>query len=134
MRRLRHFEQKQGYALFCPVGKLSFDEMAELFSQTVIHCRKHKIGKLLFDSTRLPQFQPPGISKEFNLAAQIAAASASLVKIAHVDTRKWIHWGEFTVIVANNRGLNIENFQSASAALEWLLKPSETSIKPTKSA
>jgi len=128
-------EQKKDYAVFRPAGKLSFDEVADLLSQAVIQCRKQRIGKLLFDSTRAPSFQPPGISKEFNLATRIAGDSASLVKIAHVGNRKWVRFGKFSVTVAKNRGLNAENFPTASTALEWLLNPSETSTKqkPTKS-
>jgi hypothetical protein len=125
-------EQKKDYAIFRPVGKFSFDEAADLLSLAVIQCRKQKIGKLLFDSTKVPNFQPPGISEEFNLATRIAGDSASLVKIAHVGSRKWVRFGKFSATVAKNRGLNAENFQTASTALEWLLNPSETSIKPTK--
>ena len=129
-----HFEQKKEYAVFRPVGEFSFDQAADLLSQAVIKCRKQKIGKLLFDSTKLPNFQPPGISEEFNLATRIAGDSASIVKIAHVGSRKWVRFGQFSVVVAKNRGLSAENFPTASAALEWLLKSSETSTKPTKLA
>jgi hypothetical protein len=122
MRKLDHFEMKRGYAVFCPVGEVSFEEMADLIGRAVIACRKQKIEKLLLDSTRLSGFQLPGISERFNLAERIARDAASLVKIAHVASPEWTRLGKFGVMVSKNRGLDAEIFQSASPALEWLLQ------------
>jgi hypothetical protein len=123
MRKLEHFELKKGYAVFCPIGEVSFDEMADMISRAVIVCRKEKIEKLLLDSTRLSGFQLPGISERFNLAERIARDAASLVKIAHVASPEWVRSGKFGVMVSKNRGLDAEVFHSASTALEWLLQP-----------
>jgi len=123
MRKLEHFELKKGYAVFCPLGEVSFDEMATLINRAVIVCRKQKIGKLLIDSTRLSGFQLPEISERYNLAERIAFDAASLVKIAHVASHEWITSGEFGVQVARNRKLDIKNFEKESTALEWLLQP-----------
>ena len=54
MTKLEHFEKKEGYAVFCPVGEFSFTEMADLMSRAVVRCRKQKIKKLLIDSTGIP--------------------------------------------------------------------------------
>ena len=51
MKKLEHFELKKGYAVFRPVGELSFDEMAHLMDRAVVLCRRQKIGKLLIVST-----------------------------------------------------------------------------------
>ena len=42
-KKLGHFKQKRAYALFCPLGQVSFDEMAELMSRAVLRCRRGKI-------------------------------------------------------------------------------------------
>jgi hypothetical protein len=129
MRKLEHFELKKDYAVFCPVGEVSFEEMADLFSRAVIVCRRQRIEKLLIDSRRLSGFQLPEISERFRLAERIARDAASLVKIAHVAGLEWVHSGKFGVMVAKNRGLDAENFHSASTALEWLLQPAKKRLR-----
>jgi len=127
MRKLENFELKKGYAEFCPVGEVSFEQMVDLISRAVLMCRKQKINNLLLDSTRLSGFQQPGISERFNLAERIARDAASLVKIAHVAGPEWVRSGKFGVIVSKNRGLDAELFHSPSLALEWLLQPAKKS-------
>jgi hypothetical protein len=51
VKKLEHFEPKPGYAMFCPTGVFSFEEMAHLLSRAVFFCRRQKIGKLLIIST-----------------------------------------------------------------------------------
>ena len=129
MKKLEHFEQKGAYARFCPVGHASFAEGIELISRAVLHCRKQKIEKLLIDSTGLPEFRPPGMSEQYNIAERIAADAQSLVTIAHVASPDWIRFGKFGLIVAKNRGLDVMNFRSEEEALKWLLTPA---TKPTE--
>src|SRR5580700_2895350 len=131
MRKLEHFELKKDYAVFCPVGEVSFEEMADLFSRAVIVCRRQRIEKLLIDSRRLSGFQLPEISERFNLAERIARDAASSVKIAHVASLKWVRMGKFSVEVSKNRGLDSEIFRSTSIALEWLLQSAEKKASPT---
>ena len=136
MRKLEHFERKKGYAVFCPVGEFSFDEMAHLISRAVVLCRRQKIGKLMIVSTGVSGFHPRGISERYNFVERIASDAASLVKIAHVASSEWVRSGKFGVMVAKNRGLDVENFYTESAALEWLLPPgknrrsADTSVSP----
>ena len=126
MKKLEPFEQKKEYAVLCPVGQASFDEMADLITRAVLRCRQKKIEKLLIDSTGVSGFQPPELAERYNLAARIASDAASSVKIAHVVSRAWIHSGDFGLQVARNRGLEAMNFDSAATALEWLLKTNES--------
>ena len=122
MKKLEHFELKKEHAVFCPVGQASFAEVSELLGRAVLRCRKEKIKKLLIDSTGLPEFQPPDLAERYNLAARIASDAAVSVKVAHVASRSWMRSGDFGLQVARNRGLDVMNFDSASTALEWLLK------------
>jgi hypothetical protein len=126
VRKLDHFKKERGYAVFCPVGEVSFNEMAELVHRAVVLCRRQKIKKLLIDSTELRGFRPPGISERYNLAERIAQEAASLVKIAHVASWEWVRSGKFGVEVARNRGLDAKNFKSEPEALKWLLKEPST--------
>jgi hypothetical protein len=134
MRKLKHFKQKQGYAVFRPVGEFSFDEMVQLISRAVVRCRRQKIGKLLIITTGASGFHPAGIAEQYNLVEQIAADAASLVKIAHMVNPEWVRSRDFRVTVAGNRGLELENFDAESAALEWLLQPAKISHSADKSA
>jgi hypothetical protein len=134
MRKLEHFDEGQDHAVFRPVGEFSFDEMAHLISRAVVRCRRRKIGKLLIISTGASGFNSSEISEQFNLAEQIAADAASSVKIAHVANPEWVRSGDFRVLVAGNRGLELEYFQTESAALEWLLQPAKTSRSADQSA
>lgn len=127
MNRLEHFKKKEGYAVFCPAGQISFDEMAGLVSRAVLLCRKQKIKKLLVDSTGAHGFGPQGMAERYNLAERIASDAAAAVKIAHVASREWFRLGKFGVEVARNRGLDAGLFHSEATALEWLLKPKRVS-------
>jgi len=123
VKKLAHFQQKRAYAVFCPVGQVSFSEMAELMSRAVLRCRREKIDKLLIDSRGLPGFHPPLMFEQYNLAERIASDAKSQVKIAHVASPEWVRSGKFSVMVAKNRGLDAKNFNSEPEALEWLLTP-----------
>ena len=126
MKRLKHFEEKKDHAVFCPVGQASFAEGVELIRRAVRHCRKQKIAKLVIDTRGLPEFRPPGMTQQFELAELIAADAQSLVTIAHVASTDWIRFGTFGLMVAKNRGLNAMNFPSETEALKWLLTPPTT--------
>jgi hypothetical protein len=134
MEKLEHFEPKKGYAVFHPTGGFSFEEMAHLMSRAIVHCRRQKIRKLLIISTGVTGFHPPGISDRYNLAEHIASEAASLVKIAHVASAEWVRSGKFDIMVAKNRGLEVENFHTESAALEWLLQPEKNKRSEDTSA
>jgi hypothetical protein len=62
VKKLACFDLKIAQAVFCPVGQASFAEVSELLSRVVLRCRVERIEKLLFDSTGLPKFCPPGMS------------------------------------------------------------------------
>ena len=130
---MEHFEQKKEYAVFCPVGEFSFDEMAHLISRAVVRCRRQKIGKLLIISTGASGFHSAGISEQYDYVERIAYDAASLVKIAHVANPIWVRSREFRILVAENLGLELENFHAESAALEWLLQPAKISRSADKS-
>ena len=125
VKKLEHFEQKKEYAVFCPEGQDSFAEGVDLISRAVLRCRRQKIERMLFDSTGLPRFCPPGMSEQYNLAERIASDAESLVKIAHVASPAWIRSGKFVLTVAKNRGLDVKNFRSEPEALKWLLTTAE---------
>jgi len=134
VRKLEHFKKKEGYAVFCPVGEFSFDEMAHLISRAVVRCRKQKIEKLLIISTGASGFQSAGIAEQYDYVEQIASDAASLVKIAHVANPIWVRSRDFRVTVGENRGLELDNFQAESAALEWLLQPVKNNRSADQSA
>jgi hypothetical protein len=110
MRKLDHFELKRDYAVFCPVGELSFDEMAHLISRAVIRCRRQKIGRLLIITTGASGFHSAGIAEQFNYVEGIASDAVSFVKIAHVASPIWVRSRKFRVLMAENRGLELETF------------------------
>ena len=85
MKKLEHFEQKPGYAMFRPVGEFSFAEMAHSISRAVVRCRRQKNVKLLIFRTGAFGFHSAGIAEQYNFVGQIARDAASLVKIARVD-------------------------------------------------
>jgi hypothetical protein len=134
MRKLEHFERKKEYAMFRPVGEFSFDEMTHSISRAVVCCRRQKIGKLLIISTGASGFHSAGIAEQYNFVEQIASDAASLVKIAHVANPEWVRSRDFRVMVAENRGLELETFNAEAAALEWLLQPAKIGRSADKSA
>jgi hypothetical protein len=127
MKQLECLELKQGYAVLSPVGAFSFDEITHLLSRAVVYCRRRTIGKLMFISIGASGFQSAGIAEQYGYVEKFASDSASLVKIAHVASPKWVHSGKFRITAAKNRGLELGNFKAESAALKWRLQPARKS-------
>ena len=93
----------------------------DLGAAAIALARSQRVNKLLLVTTGLTGFETPSSSDRFFLAHEWSAASAGAVKIACVARRELIDPKKFGVMVARNRGEEVDVFTTEEEALAWLL-------------
>ena len=116
----RYFSVAGDYAVFRPSGEVSLKEAVDLGSAAIAFARSQHINKLLLVTTGLTGIKSPSPSDRFFLAHDWGAASGGAVKIACVARRELIDPDKFGVMVARNRGEQVDVFTTKAEALAWL--------------
>lgn len=80
-------------------------------------CRERKFPKLLVDLTRI-DFQPT-MMERYDLALHAVKASAGLRVVLHVRPT-FLDPNKFGIVVAQNRGLEVNAFAERQPCLDWL--------------
>jgi hypothetical protein len=115
------FQMAEGYAIYRPIGNVSIQEAISLVSQAITFARNIQIRRLLVDSTKLTGFGPLGTVDRYKMGEQLADAGRLSVRLAMVARAELIDPQRFGVMVARNRGLDVDVFTSEAKALAWLL-------------
>ena len=113
-------EQMPGYLAARFTGVTTPDEALQQTESIAEHCKRTKNNKLLIDITRLGV--KVSLADRFFAAEGLVTFARNRIKVAVVDIPERIDPGKFDVLVAQNRGVNIEAFTDFRAAEEWLLK------------
>jgi len=85
--------------------------------------RQQGIQKLLIDTTQWTGHGSPSTLDRYHLASAFTEASGRTVKMSMVVRPELMDPEKFEVVVATNRGLSGNVFDSEKAALDWLLDP-----------
>src|SRR5262245_13394734 len=113
-------EQMPSYLVARFIGAGVADEIWPQFESIAEHCKYTKNNKVLIDVTRA--------EAKFSLLDRfLGGGSARIfavynIKVAGVDTPERIDSEKFGVLVARNRGVNVDMYTDFQAAEEWLLK------------
>ncbi len=116
-----HFRIEEGYVCYRPEGRTSLREAIRLISTAISYSRVNEIRRLFVDTTGLVGFDAPTVLERFQLAEQFALDAEGLVKIALLVKPELLDPELFGVLVAQNRWLDGNAFDSESEALAWLL-------------
>jgi len=114
------FTIEAGYALYRPVGRVSFDEViARVRAAIAVACSK-QAADLLVDTTALTGFPPPDTFQRFVAVTAWAEEARGRLRMAMVARAEIIDPKRFGVTVAANRGLVSNIFTTEAEARAWL--------------
>jgi hypothetical protein len=113
-------EQMPGYIAARFTGAGVAEEVRRQFESIAEHCKRTKNNKLLIDMTRAEG--EASLLERFLTGERGQIFARSGLKVAAVDTPERTGEKGFAILVAKNRGVNVEGFTDFQAAEEWLLK------------
>jgi hypothetical protein len=123
MKAPENFEALEGYCCYRLSGHGSLAEAASKVIEVIIFAREQGMPKLLIDTTKWTGHQNPDTLERYSVASAFAEAARSRVKLAMVVRPEMMDPEKFEVVVAKNRGLIGNVFDSEKDALAWLLDP-----------
>ena len=109
------------YCCYRLSGYGSLAEAAGRVIDVINYAREQGMGKLLIDTTQWTGHPSPGTLERYQWAEAFSEAARSTVKVAMVARAELMDPEKFEVIVARNRGLLGNLFDSEEEALAWLL-------------
>jgi hypothetical protein len=118
-----HFEIMDGYSCYRLSGHGPLAEAASKVIVAITFSRENGIRNLLIDTTKWTGHESPSTSERFHVAEAFTQAARSEVKLAMVVRPEMMDPEKFEVLVAKNRGLTGNVFDSEKEALAWLLAP-----------
>ena len=113
-------EQMSGYLAARLTGAGAPEEISEEFELIAKHCKSTKNDKLLIDIMGFDLTISTLDRFLFGERSQIFTRYG--IKVVFVSTPEQINSRKFGVLMAQNRGVNIDAFTDWQAAEEWLLK------------
>jgi len=114
-------EQMPGYLAAKFIGSAETGEGLGQFESIAEHCKRTKNDKLLIDTTGF-DIKTTVISGYFAGEKAEIFARYGIKKVAFVGAPEQLDIGKFSILVAQNRFINVEAFPDFQAAEEWLLK------------
>ena len=114
------FEMRGDVAIWRPRGRATLADAADAITAAVARARARGIRKLVAVTLAITGIAPPDTTERFTFATAWARAAGGLVALAIVARVELIDPKRFGVLVATNRGLVADVFDSEEAALHWL--------------
>jgi len=113
-------EQGSGYLAARFIGAAEPSEGLRHFESIADHCRRTINNKLLIDITRFDVRLT--VTTRFLAGEKLEIFAVQRIKVAIVGRPEQLDPGRFAMLVARNRGVNVEVFTDFQSAEEWLLK------------
>jgi hypothetical protein len=118
---MEHFEIKEYYASFDPVGQTPLPSLIALLKRVMTNCQENRVSRLQVNLTRLTHHWLTTPDRYF-LAEGLARFWDRSIKLSLICRTDQIDPQRFGQLVASNRGLNISIFTSEEDGLAWLLE------------
>jgi hypothetical protein len=113
-------EQMPGYLAARFIGAGERGEALQQVESIAEHCKRTKNNKLLIDITRLDA--KVSLVDRFFAGERLSIFARNGIKVAVVARPEQVDPQKFGILVARNRGVNVDGFSDFQAAEEWLLK------------
>jgi hypothetical protein len=123
MKAPEHFEVMEGYSCYRLSGHGPLEEAASKVIEVITFAREQRMRNLLIDTTGWNGHKSPDTLERYYVAQAFAEAARCEVKVAMVVRPEMMDPDKFEVMVAKNRGLVGNVFDSEKDALAWLLDP-----------
>jgi len=124
-----HFEVMEDYSCYRLTGHGSLAEAANKVIEVIKFAQEQGVRKLLIDTTKWTGHSRPDTLERYTVAEAFAKAASSTVKLrmGMIVRPELMDPDKFEVMVAMNRGLIGNVFDSEKDALAWLLDPNTRS-------
>ena len=113
-------EQMHGYLVAKFIGSGAPGEASAQFESIAKDCVRTKNNKLLIDGTRYDVNPSP--FDRFLMGERLQVFARHRIKVAFFSRPDQLDRQKLGVLVAQNRGVNVDRFTDLQAAEEWLLK------------
>ena len=113
-------EQMPGYLAARFIGTAMPGEGTQQFESIAEHCKRTKNNKLLIDTTAFAV--KISVTSGYFAGERTEIFTRNGIKVAFVGSPEQFDIGKFSILVAQNRWINVEAFTDFQAAEEWLLK------------
>lgn len=110
--------ERDGFVEVAFLGTSTVDDFKRQADAASALCRERKSPRLLVDLTRIDFL--PTMMERYDLALHAVKASAGLKVALHVRPT-FLDPNKFGIVVAQNRGLQVNVFVDRQPCLEWLL-------------
>ena len=115
-----HFEQIGKRGFYRPVAIVTFEQAVDMVAASVTHARSLGLVDMLANTTGLTGFSPPSTFGRYALAVKWAESTGGVLRVAMVARADLIDPQKIGVLMAQNRGANVDVFTTEAAALAWL--------------
>ena len=123
MKAPEHFEVMENYSCYRMAGNGPLAEALGKAIEAITFARENGIRHLLIDTTKWLGVANPDTLERYDVGSAFSKAAAWEVKVATVVRPEMIDPERFGILVATNRGLIGNVFDSEKDALAWLLDP-----------
>ena len=113
-------EQMSGYLAARFIGTAMPGEGLMQFESIAEHCKRTQNDKLLIDTTAFAV--KISVTSGYFAGERAQIFSRNGIKVAFVGNPEQLDLGKFSILVAQNRFVNVEAFTNFQVAEEWLLK------------
>jgi hypothetical protein len=115
-------EQMSGYLAARLIGSGTLEEALQQIELVAEHCKHTNNDKLLIDTTRYEVDVKISLVDRFWVAERLVFFACYGIKVAYITKPERMDPRKFGVMVAQNRGVNVDAFTDFQAAEEWLLR------------
>lgn len=117
---LQHFETVGERGYFRPKGSVSLVQAVAMIDAALEFACTRGLRAVVVNVTELTGFASPSVVERYDLMTQWAYTVRGRARVAVVARPELIDPEGFDVMVAANRGLVVEVFESEADALVWL--------------
>jgi len=114
------FESVGKRGFYRPISITTFEQAVDLVAAAAVYARTAGLVDLLVNVTGLTGFPPPSTFGRYALAVKWAESSGGVLRVAMVARAELIDPQKIGVLMAQNRGANVDVFTDEATALAWL--------------
>jgi hypothetical protein len=115
------FTVMENYSAYTPRGEHTVSEATDRICAAILHSRQNAIARLCVDIRNMVNLPIPTLTERFQIGTRFAAAAGNAVRMVMICDPMYIDRDYFGILVAQNRGMEVNVFTNNEDAVLWLL-------------
>ena len=120
MQALEHFESIGTRGFYRPTGVMTFEQAIESVAAGIERAQELGFVDLLVSAHGLSGFAVPTTFGRYAFAVRWAEAGGGVLRVALVSRPEFLDHEKIGVVMAKNRGLDCDVFDTEADAVKWL--------------